>query len=135
MLIMVAVLLHLVSPINTRKRKSFCNTIIINILQPIEKVTSSGKFNKKNTQKDKSFCCRYLNINKNSFFGFFNYQPSRLSSSKPQHIIIYPQTYILMFLLRHADHNESNIFGLFIMFSQLKNIKLLRPIRLNPSFL
>ena len=44
---MVAVLLHLVSPINTRKRKSFCNTIIINILQPIEKEPSAGKFNKK----------------------------------------------------------------------------------------
>ena len=66
---MVAVLLHLVSPIDTRKRKLFCNTIIINVLQPIEKEPSAGKFNKKNTQKDKSFCCKYLNINKNSFYG------------------------------------------------------------------
>ena len=44
---MVAVLLHLASPINARKRQSFCNTIIINILQPIEKEPSAGKFNKK----------------------------------------------------------------------------------------
>ena len=44
---MDTVLLHLASPIDTKKRKSFCNTIIINILQPIEKVSSAGKFNKK----------------------------------------------------------------------------------------
>ena len=44
---MVAVLLHLASPIDTRKRKLFCNIIRINILQPIEKEPSAGKFNKK----------------------------------------------------------------------------------------
>ena len=33
---MITVLLHLASPINTRKRQSFCNIIIINILQPID---------------------------------------------------------------------------------------------------
>ena len=89
---MVAVLIHLASPIVTRKRQSFCNTIIINILQPIEKEPSAGKFNKKNKQKDKSICCKYLNINKNSFPGFFNYQPSRLSSTKP-HLPVIKEPY------------------------------------------
>ena len=83
----------LLSPINTRKRKSFCNTIIINILQPIEKEPSAGKFNKKNKQKDKSFCCKCLNINKNSFPSFSNINRNGYPQPNRSHLPVIKESY------------------------------------------
>ena len=63
---MAIVLLHLASPIDTRKRQSFCNAIIINILQPIEKEPSAGKFNNQNHRLSRWYAPRLQDDNAGS---------------------------------------------------------------------